>query len=71
MGLALAAFGMMHGITTEPLLKKLLRYVMSDEARHVAFGVLSFAGLRLHPLSVLFLLHGSAMISKTLRIPKP
>ena len=28
-------------ITTEPLLKKLLRYVMSDEARHVAFGVLS------------------------------
>jgi len=40
-GLALAAFGMMHHITTEPLLKKLLRYVMSDEARHVAFGVLS------------------------------
>ncbi|HET9728463.1 MAG TPA: ferritin-like domain-containing protein [Acidimicrobiia bacterium] len=40
-GLALAAFGMMHSVTTEPLLKKLLRYVMSDEARHVAFGVLS------------------------------
>jgi hypothetical protein len=40
-GLALAAFGMMHQVTTEPLLKKLLRYVMSDEARHVAFGVLS------------------------------
>ncbi len=40
-GLALAAFGMMHQITNEPLLKKLLRYVMSDEARHVAFGVLS------------------------------
>jgi hypothetical protein len=40
-GLALAAFGMMHSITNEPLLKKLLRYVMSDEARHVAFGVLS------------------------------
>ncbi len=40
-GLALAAFGMMHAITTEPLLKSLLRYVMSDEARHVAFGVLS------------------------------
>jgi hypothetical protein len=40
-GLALAAFGMMHAITNEPLLKKLLRYVMSDEARHVAFGVLS------------------------------
>ncbi len=48
-GLALAAFGMMHMVTTEPLLKKLLRYVMSDEARHVAFGVLSlqefYAGL--------------------------
>ena len=40
-GLALAAFGLMHQVTTEPLLKKLLRYVMSDEARHVAFGVLS------------------------------
>ncbi len=40
-GLALAAFGFMHHITQEPLLKKLLRYVMSDEARHVAFGVLS------------------------------
>jgi hypothetical protein len=48
-GLALAAFGFMHETTTEPLLKQLLRYVMSDEARHVAFGVLSlqefYAGL--------------------------
>ena len=44
-GLALAAFGMMHSITNEPLLKKLLRYVMSDEARHVAFGVLSLQEL--------------------------
>jgi hypothetical protein len=40
-GLALAAFGFLHMLTQEPLLKKLLRYVMSDEARHVAFGVLS------------------------------
>ncbi len=40
-GLALAAFGFMHQMSTEPLLKKLLRYVLSDEARHVAFGVLS------------------------------
>jgi hypothetical protein len=39
-GLALAAFGFIHQLTTEPLLKQLLRYVMSDEARHVAFGVL-------------------------------
>src|SRR4029077_10507534 len=40
-GLALAAFGFMHQMTTEPLLKQLLRHAMSDEARHVAFGVLS------------------------------
>ena len=40
-GLALAAFGFLHATTNEPLLKTLLRYVMSDEARHVAFGVLS------------------------------
>src|SRR6478736_5672011 len=40
-GLALAAFGLMHMTTPEPLLKQMLRYVMSDEARHVAFGVLS------------------------------
>jgi hypothetical protein len=41
--LALAAFGNMLRTTEEPLLRKLLRYVMSDEARHVAFGVLSLA----------------------------
>jgi hypothetical protein len=40
-GLALAAFGAMHKTSSEPLLKQLIRYVMSDEARHVAFGVLS------------------------------
>jgi hypothetical protein len=48
-GLALAAFGFMHAICADPLLKQLLRYVMADEARHVAFGVLSlkeyYAGL--------------------------
>ncbi|MHB8438428.1 MAG: ferritin-like domain-containing protein [Acidimicrobiales bacterium] len=44
-GLALAAFGFMHEATSEPLLKQLLRYVMSDEARHVAFGVLSLREL--------------------------
>jgi hypothetical protein len=41
--LALAAFGELLRRSEEPLLKKLLRYVMSDEARHVAFGVLSLA----------------------------
>jgi hypothetical protein len=40
-GLALAAFGMAYQTTPDPLLRQLLRYVMSDEARHVAFGVLS------------------------------
>ena len=43
--LALAAFGSMLRATEDPLLKKLLRYVMSDEARHVAFGVLSLSEL--------------------------
>ncbi len=40
-GLALAAFGFIRQLTTEPLLKQILKYVMSDEARHVAFGILS------------------------------
>jgi hypothetical protein len=40
-GLALAAFGFLHQLTGEPLLRQMLKYVMSDEARHVAFGVLS------------------------------
>ena len=44
-GLALAAFGAMRQSVDEPLLEKLLRYVMSDEARHVAFGVLSLTEL--------------------------
>ncbi|HEY8524909.1 MAG TPA: ferritin-like domain-containing protein [Acidimicrobiales bacterium] len=43
--LALAAFGSLLRSTEEPLLRKLLRYVMSDEARHVAFGVISLAEL--------------------------
>jgi len=44
-GLALAAFGMMLGTTQEPLLKNMLRYIMADEARHVAFGILSLQEL--------------------------
>ncbi len=44
-GLALAAFGFMRQMTGDPLLKTLLRYVMADEARHVAFGVLSLQEL--------------------------
>ena len=40
-GLALAAFAMIRNNTKEPLLRELTAYVMGDEARHVAFGVLS------------------------------
>ena len=40
-GLALAAFGVMREMTDEPLLKQLTGNVIRDEARHVAFGVLS------------------------------
>jgi hypothetical protein len=42
-GLAMAAFGNLYQITQEPLLKELVRYVMKDESRHVAFGVVSLA----------------------------
>ena len=44
-GLAMAAFGNLFQITQEPLLKELVRYVMKDESRHVAFGVLSLVRL--------------------------
>ena len=40
-GLAMAAFGNLFQLCQEPLLKELLKYVMKDESRHVAFGVLS------------------------------
>jgi len=40
-GLAMAAFGNLYQAAQEPLVKDLLKYVMKDESRHVAFGVLS------------------------------
>ena len=40
-GLALAAFGMIRMHTPCVLLRELTAYVMGDEARHVAYGVLS------------------------------
>ncbi|MCH2172572.1 hypothetical protein MK489_17490 [Myxococcota bacterium] len=43
-GLAMAAFGNLYNTTLEPLLKDLIHYVMRDESRHVAFGVLSLKG---------------------------
>ncbi len=44
-GLALASFGAIRQSTTEPLLAQLTHYVMVDEARHVAFGVLALRDL--------------------------
>jgi len=43
-GLAMAAFGNLYQQCQEPLLKELLHYVMKDESRHVAFGILSLDG---------------------------
>ncbi|RMG95098.1 MAG: hypothetical protein D6705_14230 [Deltaproteobacteria bacterium] len=40
-GLALGAFGTLRQQTREPLLKELLRYVITDEARHVHYGVVA------------------------------
>jgi hypothetical protein len=42
-GTALAAFGLIRQLADEPLLRELLRRVIADEARHVAFGVISLA----------------------------
>src|SRR5215813_1060914 len=51
-GLALGAFGTFRQITGEPLLKQILTRIITDEARHVHFGVLSlqecFRGLTEH-----------------------
>jgi hypothetical protein len=40
-GLAIAAFGNLYQLAQEPLLKELIKYVMKDESRHVAFGLVS------------------------------
>lgn len=40
-GLALGAFGTLYKLTSEPLLKQLLKMVIQDEARHVHYGVLA------------------------------
>jgi hypothetical protein len=44
-GLALGAFGTMRSATEEPLLREMLRRVITDEARHVHFGVLALQEL--------------------------
>jgi hypothetical protein len=40
-GLALGAFGTMRQVSREPLLRELLKYVITDEARHVHYGVVA------------------------------
>jgi hypothetical protein len=50
-GLALAAFKFIHSFSREPLVKELVHMVMRDEARHVAFGVLSLRGFYTTELS--------------------
>ena len=40
-GLALAAFGLGNVVFHDPVIKQITDYVMRDEARHVAFGVLA------------------------------
>src|SRR3546814_11980970 len=44
-GLALSAFWLIHQFSPEPLIKQITRDVMADEARDVAFGALSLAGV--------------------------
>jgi hypothetical protein len=40
-GVALGAFGMIHTMAQEPLIKEITHRIMQDEARHVAYGVMS------------------------------
>ena len=44
-GLALAAFGFITQASTEPLIRQIVEMIMKDEARHVAFGVMSLKGI--------------------------
>jgi hypothetical protein len=51
-GLALAAFGLMRLTTQhEPLIQEITKRIMADEARHVAFGVLSLQKLYTEEMS--------------------
>ena len=40
-GLALGSFGILRQTSREPLLRELLKYVITDEARHVHYGVVA------------------------------
>jgi hypothetical protein len=50
-GLALGAFGMIRRLTPEPLLQDVLKLVITDEARHVHFGVVALERLYTKELS--------------------
>jgi len=50
-GLALGAFGTIRASTKEPLLKDVLRFVITDEARHVHYGVVALEDYYLNELS--------------------
>lgn len=50
-GLALGAFGTFRTATQEPLLKELLKRVITDEARHVHYGVVALEEFYRHGLS--------------------
>jgi hypothetical protein len=50
-GLALGAFGTIRASTQEPLLKEVLRFVITDEARHVHYGVVALQDYYLKELS--------------------
>ena len=65
--LALAAFGDMLRRTEEPLLRKLLRYVLADEARHVAFGIISLGEYYEHLSAAELKERQEFMIDNTLR----
>jgi hypothetical protein len=50
-GLALGAFGTIRRLTGDPLLRDVLGYVITDEARHVHFGVVALEEAYRHQLS--------------------
>ncbi|MEE2788070.1 MAG: ferritin-like domain-containing protein [Myxococcota bacterium] len=50
-GLALGAFSTLHKMTSEPLLRTLLKRVIQDEARHVHFGLVSLRPVYTEQLS--------------------
>jgi hypothetical protein len=50
-GLALGAFGTIRRLTGDPLLRDVLKYVITDEARHVHFGVVALEEAYRHQLS--------------------